>query len=82
MNGFGYVYILQSEIQPPRYYTGFTEDFRHRLRTHNSGHVPHTAKFKPWRLKTAIAFHDPVRARAFERYLKTSSGRAFARKHF
>jgi hypothetical protein len=38
------------------------------------------AKFKPWRLITSIAFSDDLKALAFERYLKTGSGRAFAKK--
>jgi putative endonuclease len=42
--------------------------------------VPHTAKFRPWRIKTAIAFIEQERAIEFERYLKTASGRAFAKK--
>jgi len=40
----------------------------------------HTAKFKPWRLVTYVAFSDKAKAVAFERYLKTASGRAFAKK--
>jgi predicted GIY-YIG superfamily endonuclease len=47
---------------------------------HNAGEVPHTSKFKPWRLGTYIAFSDEKRAFAFEKYLKSSSGRAFAKK--
>jgi putative endonuclease len=58
MIGFSYVYILQSEVQPSRRYIGLTANLRGRLKTHNAGHVPHTAKFKPWRLQTAAAFHD------------------------
>ncbi|HOB32376.1 MAG TPA: GIY-YIG nuclease family protein [Verrucomicrobiota bacterium] len=77
---FYYVYILQSLSFQDCYYTGLTEDLGERLRKHNEGAVPHTRKFKPWRIKTAIAFTDRSRAAAFERYLKTSSGRAFARK--
>jgi hypothetical protein len=50
------------------------------LRRRNAGEVSHTAKFKPWRIKTAIAFTDRDRAAAFEQYLKSSSGRAFAKK--
>jgi hypothetical protein len=34
----------------------------------------------PWRIKTALAFRDRKRADAFEKYLKTASGRAFAKK--
>ena len=78
--GFHYVYILQSESDTERFYTGITDDLRDRLRRHNAGEVPHTAKFRPWRIKTAIAFTDRARAISFEHYLKSASGRAFARK--
>jgi predicted GIY-YIG superfamily endonuclease len=77
-----YVNVLQCEADETRHYTGATEDLRARLADHNSGKVPHTAKFKPWRLQTYIAFGDKERAYAFERYLKSHSGRAFATKHF
>ena len=77
---FSYVYILQSEANRARYYVGLTNDLKDRLRRHNAGEVSHTAKFKPWRIKTAIAFTDRERAAAFEQYLKSSSGRAFAKK--
>ncbi|MBW2266030.1 MAG: GIY-YIG nuclease family protein [Deltaproteobacteria bacterium] len=77
---FFYVYILQSEGEPPRFYTGFTEDLKARLKDHNTGKDPHTAKFKPWKIKTAIAFENREKALDFERYLKSPSGRAFAKK--
>jgi hypothetical protein len=48
-------------------YTGFTEDLHARLKHHNSGGDPHTAKYGPWRVKTAIAFTDRKQALAFER---------------
>ena len=79
---FIYVYILQSESAPQHFYTGITENLRARLDKHNAGGVPHTAKHRPWRTKTAIAFTDRDRAIAFERYLKSASGRAFAKKRF
>ena len=78
--GFLYVYILQSQSDLPHFYTGFTEDLDSRLIHHNSGGDPHTAKYRPWRIKTAIAFTDREQALAFERYLKSPSGRAFAKK--
>jgi predicted GIY-YIG superfamily endonuclease len=59
---------------------GFTENLNDRLRDHNYGKNPHTAKSKPWKIKTAIAFSDRQKALDFERYLKTPSGRAFAKK--
>ena len=77
---FYYVYIVQSIPDPTRFYTGFTENLENRLKDHNSGKDPHTAKYKPWKIKTAIAFTDRQRALDFERYLKTKSGRAFAKK--
>jgi putative endonuclease len=75
-----YVYILESVADAERHYTGITDDLRARLIKHNSGDVSYTSKFKPWRLNTYLAFSDERRAFAFEKYLKTSSGRAFARK--
>jgi putative endonuclease len=78
---FFYVYILRSLVAE-HFYTGFTEELEDRLKTHNAGKVPHTAKFRPWRIKTAVAFADREQALAFERYLKSASGRAFAKKRF
>jgi putative endonuclease len=75
-----YVYILNSIAFPDRFYTGVTEDLRARLAKHNAGEVSYTSKFKPWQLKTYIAFSEQKQAFAFEKYLKSSSGRAFARK--
>lgn len=75
-----YVYILESIADAGRHYTGVTEDLKARLIKHNAGEVSHTSKFKPWRLNTYVAFSDETRAFAFENYLKTSSGRAFAKK--
>ena len=77
---FSYVYILQSDSSAERFYVGLTDDLQARLQKHNNGGVPHTSKFCPWHIKTAIAFSDRQRAAEFERYLKTASGRAFAKK--
>ena len=81
-SAFYYVYILQSKIYTDRFYTGFSENIENRLKDHNSGKNPHTSKYKPWRIKTAIAFTDRQKALDFERYLKAKSGRAFAQKRF
>ena len=77
-----YVYILKSEEHPDRHYTGFTDDLKERLESHNAGHCPHTSKYLPWHLMTYFAFDDRQKALDFERYLKTHSGRAFSKKHF
>lgn len=76
-----YVYILQSLQEPDHFYTGVTGDLKARLSKHNSGAVTHSARYRPWRVKTYVAFSDEVRALAFEKYLKSGSGRAFAKTH-
>jgi predicted GIY-YIG superfamily endonuclease len=75
-----YVYIFRSLSDPSRYYTGLTEDLRVRVAKHNAGGVSHTSKYVPWDLKTYVAFTDDKQALAFEKYLKSASGRAFAKK--
>ncbi len=75
-----FVYILQSQDNSDRYCVGSTTDIEERLARHNAGEVPHTAKYKPWRVNTYLCFTDNDRAIAFEKYLKSGSGRAFAKK--
>lgn len=75
-----YVYLLESIAHPGQRYVGLTTDLKARLDTHNAGGSPHTSKFKPWRLVTYMAFTDEKKAAAFERYLKSGSGHAFANK--
>ena len=82
MATFHYVYILESVVDPHRHYTGRTNDLEKRLRAHNSGQLPYTAKHKPWQIEMAVAFRSLRKATQFEEYLKTHSGRAFASKHF
>jgi putative endonuclease len=77
-----FVYLIQSISRPTQRYVGYTTNVEARIAKHNEGGCPHTAEFKPWRLVTYIAFEDKPRALAFEAYLKTGSGRAFAAKHF
>jgi putative endonuclease len=82
MARFFYVYILVSETDPSIHYTGVTRDLSARLQDHNRGGSSNTAKYRPWKLETTIAFRSEAKARAFEKYLKTGSGREFARRHF
>ena len=76
------VYILVSEFDGTRHYTGCTTNLKDRIYRHNSGDVPHTAKYRPWACEVAIEFNSKIKARAFEKYLKSGSGREFARRHF
>ena len=75
-----YVYLINSLSHPNQRYVGHTSDLKRRLAEHNSGKSPHTSKFTPWQLITYIAFSDDSQAAAFERYLKSGSGHAFANK--
>ena len=79
---FFYVYLLVSESDATKHYTGLTCDLSGRLDDHNRGHCLHTAKFRPWKIEITIAFSCEAKARAFEKYLKSGSGREFARPHF
>ena len=75
-----YVYLIASVDDPTKRYVGVTADLKARLREHNAGKSAHTSKHRPWRLVTYVAFSDRAQAEAFERYLKSGSGHAFARK--
>ena len=77
-----YVYILQSETDPARFYIGLTQTVARRLKEHNDGQSIHTNKYRPWRLKNYIAFDDLQKAERFETYLKSGSARACAKRHF
>lgn len=77
---FHYVYILRSVHHPEKTYIGYTRDLKTRIREHNLGYTTHTRKFRPWEVETAIAFSSKYKALAFERYLKSHSGKAFTTK--
>ena len=80
MKEFAYVYILESLAPAGGFYVGLTDHLSARLAKHNAGEVLHTAKSRPWQIKTAMAFRSRDRAAAFEKYLKSPSGRAFSKK--
>ena len=75
-----YVYLIQSLSAARERCVGITSDLEQRLREHNAGKSSYTSKFKPWKLTAYVAFTDRAKAEAFERYLKSGSGHAFARK--
>jgi len=77
-----FVYVLRSTIDSTRYYTGLTTDVTTRLAVHNSGGSRHTCALRPWQLVVALEFTNEASAIVFEKYLKSASGRAFAKKHF
>ena len=76
-----FVYVLRNHDSPPKYYTGITSDVARRHAEHDAGACIHTAKHRPWSIDVLIEFADERRAVAFERYLKSGSGVAFAKRH-
>lgn len=75
-----YVYLIESSGADRQRYVGATADLRRRLDDHNSGKSPHTSKYAPWRVVTYVASGNRPKAEAFERYLKSGSGHAFANR--
>ena len=64
MRGIGqrFVYILQSERDSGRHYTGVTSDVEARLDWHNHGPSGHTVEHRPWSVLTVIEFRPkPLR---------------------
>jgi predicted GIY-YIG superfamily endonuclease len=80
--GKRFVYVLRSESDPDRRYVGLTSDIRQRLEWHNHGPDGQTTRYRPWSIHVLIEFTDEETAVRFEKYLKSGSGRAFAKRHF
>ena len=76
------VYMLRSDANPSRHYTGLTSNFEQRLLWHNAGQNVDTARDRPWSLVVSFRFNNETLARKFEKYLKSGSGREFAKRHF
>jgi len=77
-----FVYVLRSGADPARHYVGLTSDVARRLHWHNCGPSGVTMKHRPWSVVVALEFDSADVAWRFERYLKSGSGRAFAKRHF
>lgn len=75
-----YVYLIRSLSSPEKTYVGNTTNLTQRLETHNSGGSKYTQHDKPWELIMFLGFKDKLKATAFEKYLKSGSGSAFAQK--
>ncbi len=77
-----FVYMLNSLKNTDRMYVGYTQDLQKRLHEHNSGECIYTVRHKPWKLCAYLCFDSQDKALAFESYLKSGSGRSFAKRHF
>ncbi|HUA53340.1 MAG TPA: GIY-YIG nuclease family protein [Candidatus Sulfotelmatobacter sp.] len=75
-----YVYFLALANRDT--YVGSTNDMKRRFKSHQFGQVESTKRALPATLKCYIAVEDEVTARQLERYFKSGSGKAFAKKRF
>jgi len=84
MRGIGarFVYILRSDTDPSRHYVGRTSNVDERLYWHNAGPSGYTLQHRPWSILVSVEFPNERAAALFEGYLKSGSGRAFAKRHF
>lgn len=76
-----YTYILRNS-KTNRYYVGYANDLKNRLKEHKSGNVKSTKSNLNYGLEWYCAFKTEKQAVAFEKYLKTGSGIAFMKKRF
>ena len=74
-----YAYLLK--LSNGDIYSGSTDNLTKRFEKHQLGHVPHTSKFRPVKMIWYLAFETKQLALSFEKYLKSSSGKAFRNKH-
>jgi len=75
-----YVYFI--ELRNKDLYVGSTNDLRRRFNSHQKGQVASTSKYLPAALKSYVAVNEESIARSLERYFKSGSGKAFAKKRF
>ncbi len=75
-----YVYFLW--LANRDIYVGSTNDLRRRLACHQMKRVAATRANCPVQLRAYVAVATETQARALERYFKSGSGKAFAKKRF
>jgi putative endonuclease len=77
-----FVYVIRTADTPAGFYVGLSADVEQRIADHNAGRCQHTARRWPWTRHVVIEFPTQGLASRFEQYLKSGSGRAFAKRHF
>jgi putative endonuclease len=73
-----YVYFLR--LANGDIYVGSTNDLKRRVKSHQAGQVASTRPLLPASLKSYIAVETEPVARSLERYFKSGSGKALAKK--
>lgn len=75
-----FVYILKSTVRE-FHYIGLTDSLEIRIDQHHHGLSPVTNPYRPLELAWYCVFPNKFIAAKFEKYLKSGSGRAFAKRH-
>lgn len=73
-----YVYFLK--MTNSQIYVGSTNDLKRRKNSHDNGRVISTKNHLPVKLESYVAVKNEKIARELERYFKSGSGKAIARK--
>ncbi|TES90931.1 MAG: GIY-YIG nuclease family protein [Candidatus Cloacimonadota bacterium] len=79
MGDFYYVYVLFS-LKDNKFYIGFTNDIKRRMREHNQGKNPSTSYRLPLELIYYEAHLNKEDVRRRERYFKTTKGKTTLRQ--
>ncbi len=74
-----YVYFLKS-LEKDFRYVGYTSKLKSRFEAHNKGLNQSTKHYAPFELEAYVAVKTKKIAKDLEKYFKTGSGIAFARK--
>ena len=77
-----FVYVIHSLTNPDRLYVEAAANVSMRIAAHNAGHSPLTVAHRPWKLVAVVQFGNEGTAHRFEKFLKSSAGRAFVKHHF
>ena len=75
-----YVYFLR--LSNDDVYVGSTNDLKRRFASHQNGDVVSTRKYLPPKLLSYVSVETQQNARSLEKYFKSGSGKAFAKKRF
>ncbi len=75
-----YVYFL--ELNNGDVYVGSSNDLKRRLKSHQDGQVQSTKAHCPVKLRSYVAVETETKARELEKYFKSGSGKAVAKKRF
>jgi len=75
-----YIYFLK--LNNDDIYVGSTNDLKRRFASHQAGQVLSTKSHLPATLKSYVAVENETLARELEKYFKSGSGKAFAKKRF